>query len=69
VFTKNKQQPDVPIDEKIEAFRAELEQYIDSKIAEMKAECPGVPEQVLRNLVSHRAPGCPCLQALELARS
>jgi hypothetical protein len=65
---KTKPQPE-PLDERIEAFRAELDRYIDSKVAEMKRECPGVPEVVLRRLIENRAPGCPCLQAQELCRS
>jgi hypothetical protein len=65
---KQTQQPE-PLDERIEAFRAELERFIDGKIEEMRKECPGVPAQVLRNLVSNRAPGCPCLQVKELLQS
>jgi hypothetical protein len=35
----------------------------------LKKECPGVPMQVLRNLVENRAPNCPCAQSLELLRT
>jgi hypothetical protein len=62
-------QPDVPIDEKIESFRAELERYIESRLDDLQKEAPGVPRVVLRNLVENRARGCVCIQALELARS
>jgi hypothetical protein len=33
---KQKQEAELPIDEKIEAFRAKLERYIDQKISEMR---------------------------------
>jgi len=66
---KIKPQPELPLEDRIAAFHAELERYIEGKVEEMKRESPGVPVQVLRNLVSHRAPGCPCRQAEELLRS
>jgi len=65
---KRTPQPE-PLGERIERIRAEAEAFIESKIREMKTDCPGVPEQVLRNLVENRAKGCPCQQALELERS
>jgi hypothetical protein len=67
MFTKTKPpQPDEPLGERIEKFRSELETHIEGKVRELKLECPNVPEGVLRNLISHRAPGCLCLQVLQL---
>jgi hypothetical protein len=58
-----------PLGERIEKFRAEVDAYVETRIGEMKSECPGVPETILRRLVENRARGCVCLQALELERS
>jgi hypothetical protein len=63
-----RKQPEIS-EERIERFRAELNDYIDQRIEEMGKDCPGVPRQVLRNLVENRAIGCPCRQAQELLRS
>jgi hypothetical protein len=58
-----------PLEDRIERFRDELERWIDEKVQEMGLSCPGVPRQVLKNLVENRAPGCRCLQALQLLES
>jgi hypothetical protein len=57
------------LEDRIEAFRAELDRWIDEKIEVLGKDCPGVPRQVLKNLVENRAPGCRCLQALQLLES
>jgi hypothetical protein len=59
----------MPLEEQIGQCQARSEAYIESKIAEMKQECPGVPETVLRRLVANRAPNCICAQAQELLKS
>jgi hypothetical protein len=69
MLKKSPPQPDEPLEDRIERFRAELEKFIDEKVEEMGLSCPGVPRQVLKNLAENRAPGCRCLQALELLRS
>jgi hypothetical protein len=58
-----------PLEDRILALRAEIEAMIDAKVIELKKTCEGVPIQVLRNLISNRAPNCPCAQALDLLRS
>jgi hypothetical protein len=67
-MSKQTPQPE-PLDERIERFKAELENFITEKIEAMRQEAPGVPVQVLRNLVNNRAPGCPCAQATDLLKS
>jgi hypothetical protein len=70
MFTKTtKRQPEQPLDERIESFRAELETFIESKLDDLQKEAPGVPRVVLKNLVENRARGCPCQQAIELLRT
>jgi hypothetical protein len=63
-----KPQPET-LEDRILAFRQELEAYIDKRVADLKAETPGVPEVVLRRLIENRAPNCPCAQSLELLRT
>lgn len=60
-----KPQPQLSLAERIQAFRSELEVYLESKVDAIKAECPGVPRDVLRRLLENRAPaGCVCQQVL-----
>jgi hypothetical protein len=69
MFKRTPQQHPEPLGDRIEKFRAGIDAYIETRMKEMKQECPGVPETVLRRLVENRAPGCLCLQAIELERS
>jgi hypothetical protein len=64
-----KPQPELPLEERIEAFRAELDAFLDKKAIEIKATCESVPIQVIKNLLANRAPNCPCAQALDVLRS
>ncbi len=57
------------IDERIRQLRAEIDAVIDAKTAAVARENPGVPEGVIRNLLTARAPACACSQYLELARA
>jgi hypothetical protein len=50
----------------ISAFLADIERYIASKVDELAAQTPGVPRQVVENLVSVRSNGCACKVALQL---
>lgn len=56
-----------PLDARIEAFRAELDSFIDARVAEIKKECAGVPEGVLRNILV-RGSGCQCAAVQNLFR-
>ena len=60
---KAKPLPEKPLAERIEDFRAELDRFIDAKAAELKEQPPGVPLQVLRNMITVRAGGCQCQAA------
>ena len=63
---KQKTLPEKSLTERIEEFRAELDAFIDSRAEALKAESPGVPFQVLRNILTNRAGGCQCQGALNI---
>lgn len=53
------------LEERIKAFQAELDSFIDERVAELKKDCPGVPEPVLRaGLI--RNVGCQCQAVLAI---
>jgi hypothetical protein len=54
--------------DRIEQLREEIDERIDELVAIEKANCPGVPEPVLRNLMTARAGGCQCRQYLNLTK-
>ena len=43
-----------------------IEAIIDARVERVAEESPGVPPGVIRNLLTARAPACPCAQYLEL---
>jgi hypothetical protein len=51
---------------RIQQLRAEADAFIDAKAEELKAESPGVPIGVLRNILTNRAFGCQCQAVLNL---
>jgi hypothetical protein len=51
--------------DEITALRDKLTAWLDNEAAEEKKTCPGVPANVLRQLMSNEAPGCLCLQTLK----
>jgi hypothetical protein len=53
--------------ERIEAIRDEIDEIIDARVEAQRPQCPGVPAQVLRNLITNRSGGCHCEAALQLA--
>jgi hypothetical protein len=59
-------QPEKPLAERIEGFRAELDQFIDAKASEIKEASPGVPEGVIRNMITNRFFGCQCQSVLHV---
>jgi hypothetical protein len=69
MLKRPQKQPEKPLEEMIEHCQARAEAYIEARVMEMKLECPGVPETVLRRLVANRAPNCICAQAQELLKS
>jgi len=46
--------------ERITEFRAELDAFLDAKAADIKKNCPGVPVEVLRHMMTNRSFGCQC---------
>lgn len=61
-----KQTPVLPIEARIRQIRADIDAIIDARIAAVAKENPGVPSGVIRNLLTARAPACPCAQYLDL---
>jgi hypothetical protein len=56
-----------PLEERIRRIRADIDAIIDAKAEAVAGENPGVPSGVIRNLLTARAPACPCAQYLEIA--
>ena len=54
------------LEARIRQVRAEVEAIIDERVDTVAKESPGVPPGVIRNLLTARAPACPCAQYLEL---
>lgn len=55
-----------PLEDRIKQVRADIEEIIDARVELVARESPGVPPGVIRNLLTARAPACPCAQFLEL---
>jgi hypothetical protein len=58
--------PSRPLEDRIRQIRTEIETIIDARAEVVARESPGVPPGVIRNLLTARAPSCPCAQYLEL---
>jgi hypothetical protein len=56
-----------PLEDRIRQIRADIDAIIDARAEAVAKESPGVPSSVIRNLLTARAPGCPCAQYLELS--
>ena len=61
--------PEKSLLERIEEIRAEANGFIDERVSELAKKTPGVPPGVIRGLIENRAPGCPCLQAIEAEKA
>jgi hypothetical protein len=59
--------PTAPLEDRIKQIRAEIDAVIDTKVAAVAKESPGVPLGVIRKLLIARAPACPCAQYLEIS--
>jgi hypothetical protein len=55
-------EPSLP--ERIRTLRAEADDFLDYKARQLADTTPGVPLQVLRNLLMNRAYGCQCQAVL-----
>jgi hypothetical protein len=56
-----------PLEDRIRQIRADIDAIIDARALAVAKESPGVPLGVIRNLLTARAPACPCGQYLEIA--
>lgn len=56
----------ISLEQKIKQLRAEIEGIIDARAESIARDSPGVPLGVIRNLLTARAPACPCRQYLKL---
>ena len=56
-----------PLEDRIRQIRADIDAIIDARAEAVAKECPGVPSGAIRNLLTARAPACPCAQYLELS--
>jgi hypothetical protein len=55
------------LEDRIKRIRADIDAIIDARAEAVAKENPGVPSGVIRNLLTARAPACPCAQYLEIA--
>jgi hypothetical protein len=58
----------LPLEDRINRIRADIDAIIDARAEAVAKESPGVPLGVIRNLLTARAPACPCSQYLEITR-
>jgi hypothetical protein len=56
------------LEQRINVIRTEINAIIEARAEAVAKESPGVPAGVIRNLLTARAPACPCAQYLELQR-
>ena len=56
------------LEERINTIRTEVSAIIEARAEAVARDNPGVPAGVIRNLLTARAPACPCSQYLELNR-
>ncbi len=61
-----KQNRTQPLEDQIKQIRADIEAIISARAEVVARQSPGVPLGVIRNLLTARAPACPCAQYLEL---
>ena len=55
----------LPLDERVKSLRAELDAFIDAKVAEIKKTCEGVPATFIRHSLT-RGMACQCATYLEI---
>jgi hypothetical protein len=57
-----------PLDtERVNQIRDDIDAFIDARVASLKKTSPGVPELVLRNILTARSGGCHCIAFLQIA--
>jgi hypothetical protein len=58
--------PTLSLEQRIKQLRAEIDTIIDARAEAVARQSPGVPLEVIRNLLVARAPACRCAQYLEM---
>ena len=58
--------PKMSLEDRIEALRAEVDAAINERAAELKATMPGVPTNVIRNILTRNSDCC-CRAWLRIA--
>jgi hypothetical protein len=53
-----------PLNERIENLRADIDAFIDARVAAIKKDCPGVPSLAIRNTLVRT--GCQCASYIEI---
>jgi len=56
------------LEERIRDLQAEISAIVETRAQTVAEQSPGVPIGVIRNLLTARAPACPCAQFLGLPR-
>jgi hypothetical protein len=54
------------LEQRIKQLRAEIDTIVDARAEAVARQSPGVPLEVIRNLLVARAPTCRCAQYLEI---
>ena len=60
---------------RVEALRDEVNAFIDNRVQDLKRgyngnpPCEGVPETVLRNILTNRSDGCLCVAFLNIKKA
>ena len=55
-----------PLEERIEKLRADIDAFIDARVATEAKECPGVPVVMLRQMATSRSGACQCAAYLQI---
>jgi hypothetical protein len=54
------------LEQRIRQVRADIDALVDARAQTVAQDSPGVPIGVIRNMLTARAPACPCTQYIEL---
>lgn len=58
----------LPLEERIRKLREEIDAIVDARVDETATDSPGIPKEVLRQMLTARATGCQCSQYLQLTK-
>ena len=56
----------MPLDERIKSIRTDIDAFIDARVADIKKDCPGLPDATIRNTLTRGQ--CQCGQYLLLKK-